>query len=370
VRDRLLSSERFRQWATAFPLTRPIARRRARSLFDLCAGFVYSQILLACVELRLFDILAEGPQTTAALAGRLALTEEATTRLLTAAVALRLAERRGVNRFGLGRLGAALVDNPGLQAMIDHHRMLYADLRDPVGLLRGNEGTTPECQALAAYWPYAGADRPAGLTADDVAPYTSLMSASQPLVAAEVLGAFPLHRYRRLLDIGGGDGSFLSAAAKRAPGLGLVLFDLPAVAEQARARFAASGLAIRATAIGGDFLRDELPKGADIASLVRVIHDHDDERALTILRAARNALPEGGRLLLAEPMAEVAGAEPVGDAYFGFYLLAMGRGRARSQAELTAMLHRAGFAQVQPVRTRTPLLTGLLVATVTVGPSM
>ena len=43
-----------------FPLTRPIARRRARELFDLCAGFVYSQVLLACVRLRLFEILAEG----------------------------------------------------------------------------------------------------------------------------------------------------------------------------------------------------------------------------------------------------------------------------------------------------------------------
>ncbi len=55
-------------WAAAFPLTRPIARRRTRALFDLCAGFVYSQILLACVQLQLFDILAERPATAAALA--------------------------------------------------------------------------------------------------------------------------------------------------------------------------------------------------------------------------------------------------------------------------------------------------------------
>ena len=45
--DGLLASPRFRRWAAAFPLTRPIARRRARELFDLCAGFVYSQVLLA-----------------------------------------------------------------------------------------------------------------------------------------------------------------------------------------------------------------------------------------------------------------------------------------------------------------------------------
>ena len=71
LRDRLLASPGFQRTAAAFPLTRPIARRRARALFDLCAGFVYSQVLLACVRLRLFDILAEGPQTVAALSVRL-----------------------------------------------------------------------------------------------------------------------------------------------------------------------------------------------------------------------------------------------------------------------------------------------------------
>ena len=51
VRDFLLSSRRFQRFAAAFPLTRPIARRRAAALFDLCAGFVYSQVLVACVRL-------------------------------------------------------------------------------------------------------------------------------------------------------------------------------------------------------------------------------------------------------------------------------------------------------------------------------
>jgi demethylspheroidene O-methyltransferase len=60
-RDGLLQSPRFRRRAAAFPLTRPIARHHARSLFDLVAGFVYSQVLLACVQLRLFDVLSTGP---------------------------------------------------------------------------------------------------------------------------------------------------------------------------------------------------------------------------------------------------------------------------------------------------------------------
>ena len=61
LRNKLIADPRFQRWAAASPLTRFVARRRTRQLFDLCAGFVYSQILLACVRLRLFETLAEGP---------------------------------------------------------------------------------------------------------------------------------------------------------------------------------------------------------------------------------------------------------------------------------------------------------------------
>jgi demethylspheroidene O-methyltransferase len=195
-----------------------------------------------------------------------------------------------------------------------------------------------------------------------VAEYTALMSASQPLVAGEILDAYPLQRHRCLLDVGGGDGTFAAAAAARAPRLRIVVFDLPAVAERARARFAAAGIADRATAIGGDFGRDPLPQGADVVSLVRVIHDHDDAAALRLLRAVRVALAPGGTLLLAEPMAEVPGAEPMA-AYFSVYLWAMGQGRPRSARELAALAAAAGFGNPRPLPTRTPLLAGVLVAT-------
>jgi demethylspheroidene O-methyltransferase len=357
LRDRLLASPRFQRWATAFPVTRPIARRRARGLFDLCAGFVYSQVLLACVRLRLFELLIDGPQPIDRLAARLSLRLDAAARLLEAAAALRLAERRRDGRFGLGPLGAALVGNPGVAAMIEHHALLYDDLRDPVGLLRGEPGTGE----LRRHWPYADGERSAELAANEVAAYSDLMALSQPLVAADVLAAYRFHRHRCLLDLGGGDGAFLAAVATEAPALQLILCDLPAVAERARARFAGSGLAVRAQAVGGDFRTEPLPDGADIISLVRVIHDHDNADALSLLRAAWRALPAGGTLLLAEPMADTRGAESMG-AYFSFYLLAMGSGRPRSAGELSALLEQAGFGQVCPLSSRRPMLVSMLLA--------
>ncbi len=363
LRDRLLASPTFQRRSAQFFLTRPIARRRARALFDLVAGFVYSQVLLACVQLRLFDLLADAPQTPEALAARTGLTRDAAERLLVAAESLRLVERRSGGRFGLGALGAPMVGNAALAAMVEHHAALYADLADPLALLRGQAGP----RALAGYWPYASNSHaaPAELPPEpDIAAYTRLMAASQPLVASDVLDAYPIARHRCLLDVGGGDGSFLASAAARAPSLRLMLFDLPAVSQRAHARFAAEGLQGRATTFGGSFLHDALPTGADVVSLVRVVHDHDDADAMTLLRAVRRALPAGGRLLLAEPMAGTPGAEPMGGAYFGFYLLAMGRGRPRTADELARMLQAAGFDRVRPRSTSQPLQTRLLVAEV------
>jgi demethylspheroidene O-methyltransferase len=358
LRDSILSNPAFQRFAGAFFLTRPIARRRAGALFDLCAGFVYSQILLACVRLKLFEQLASGPLDAAELASRLALPADRTVLLLDAAVSLRLAQRRSAGRYGLGPLGAALLGNSGVRSMIEHHSMLYDDLKDPVALLRGTAGAGQ----LSAYWAYAKNGKAADLSREAIAPYTALMSASQPMIAQQVLSAYSFSGHRCLLDIGGGDGSFIAEVAARSPKLRCVLLDLPAVADQASERFRATGLASRAVAIGGSFKTDRLPDGADIVSLVRVIHDHDDADVMNLLRAARRALPADGTLLIAEPISGVSGAEPIGDAYFALYLLAMGSGRPRTFARIREMLTEAGFVDIALRPTAIPMLASLIIA--------
>jgi demethylspheroidene O-methyltransferase len=345
-RDRLLASAKFQGFAARFPLTRGVARREARALFDICAGFVYAQTLQACIELDLLESLASGPLSAGALALRCQVPEPAMRMLLDAAVSLRLLAR-SKKSYRLGALGAALRGNPGIAAMVAHHRMFYRDIADPVALLRGE--TAPE---LAKFWPYRGGG--------DAAGYSALMAESQPMIAAEILAAYDFSQHKCVLDVGGGDGVFLRRLAARAPRLRLMLFDLPAVAARASQNFTEAGLGTRAQAFGGDFAADALPAGADLITLIRVLHDHDDDKALALLKAARTALPPGGVLLLAEPMAGTKGAAPIGAAYFGFYLLAMGSGKARRAEEIEAMLGKAGFGRVRHVATSQPMLTGLL----------
>lgn len=353
-RNRLVANPRFQRWAAGFPLTRGIARRNTRALFDLCAGFVYAQVLTACIRLDLFAILAGGPMSVDALARRLDLPPDNARRLLRAAESLGLVRALKGGRFGLADLGAALIGNPGIAAMVEHHALLYADLADPVRLLRGEAQPT----RLSGYWPYASA------TAADPAAYarySALMGASQAMIAEDVLEACDLSGGRHLMDVGGGEGMFLQAVAGRHAHLALTLFDLPAVAERAAARLAGAGLERRIACRGGDF-HAGLPVGADAITLVRIVHDHDDRPAQALLAAAHAALPPGGRLILAEPMAGTPGAEPVGDAYFGLYLLAMGSGRPRRAEELRALLREAGFDTINERMTRRPLLARVLVA--------
>jgi len=353
-RNSMVANPAFRHWAARFPLTRPVARRQAAALFDLTAGFVYSQILSACVRIDLFEMLAAGPLPIETVATRAALPRAGAERLLKAAAALGLVEMRRGGQVALGPLGAAMVGNAGVAAMIRHHHILYNDLRDPLALLSGKAHAD-----LEGYWAYAGTEPACERGHDD---YTALMAASQAFVASEILDSYPLANHRRLLDLGGGDGTFLIAAGRAAPHLELNLFDLPPVAEIARRRLSAAGLSGRSDVAGGSFFADPLPAGADLVTLNRVLHDHDDAAALAILVAARKAIAPGGTLLVAEPMAGTAGARASGDAYFGFYLLAMGQGRPRTMEEISHLLRSAGFARTGPVRTSMPLIVRIAAA--------
>lgn len=353
-RNQKLQDPTFQRWAAGFWLTRARSRREAAEIFDLVAGFVYSQVLLALVRARILEMLRMGPRAEADLRAALALPGEGAETLLRAAASLDLLEQRSHSGWALGSKGAALLGNPGVLAMIEHHAVLYQDLVDPLELLRAPRGTS----RLARYWPYATEATPAESAAADIADYTQLMAASQSLVAAEITDAYDFDRHQCLLDVGGGDGSFLRSVAARHPRLELKLFDLPAVAQLAAPKLAALGAAVH----GGDFTRDELPQGADLITLVRILHDHDDPRALTLLKAIRRALPIDGRLLIAEPLAETAGAHRMGHAYFGFYLFAMGSGRPRTMKEIGELLEKAGFSSPILRPTRIPLQASVLIS--------
>lgn len=358
--DRCLTSPRFYRWSVSNPLTRWVTRRRSRQVFDLMAGFVYSQILLACVRLNIFLHVRDQPLSLTALATQTQVDAGALQRLLNSAVALKLLSLRGDQLYGLGPLGAPVAAFDGIRAMIEHHATLYQDLSDPVALLQ-DKLPMPHMQG---YWPYVTTDKPTDIQKTNqelFSRYSALMSASQSFVVDEILAAYSFADHHQVLDVGGGQGTFLARLARHAPHLKLELFDLPPVARLAQVSLERQGLSHRIQSNGGSFLADELPRGADLVTLIRIAHDHPDHDVLRVLRAIHRALPAGGTLLLAEPMAHDDVSQAHGDAYFHFYLLAMGSGRLRSRHELSNLMEQAGFCLVESLPTHIPLHTQILI---------
>ena len=351
LRNRLLANPRFRAAAGRLWPFNLIARRRARQLFDISAGFVYSQVMMSCIELGWFERLRGGPCLLETLAADAGLAAPAAQRLAQAAHALRLTEARSGGRIALGPLGAAMIGDAGIAAMSSHHALLYADMAAPLALLRGENTNTQ----LGEYWGYATSTAPELLAAERTKAYSELMASSQPMIAEQVLTAFRFDAYEHVLDVGGGTGAFLSAVHARYPALRRSLFDLPGVV----AHMDPSMVDAPATK-GGSFLDDDLPAGADLISLVRIIHDHDDDVVLRLLTNIRRQIRPDATLLIAEPLAATRGAETVGDTYFGFYLLAMGSGKARTQEQIDALLAQSGFAPTRRHGTPVPLICSVL----------
>ncbi len=346
--NRLAASPRFRSICARVPGLRRIARAEGAALFDLMQGFVQSQMLRALVELRVLDMLADTPATAATLSPRVQVPPERLAVLLQAGAAMGLLRRRG-DRYALARRGAAFLSVPGLAEMVRHHGVLYDDLADPVAFIRGE--TTP---GLADFWPYVfGAGGP--MPPEATERYSRLMADSQSLVAEEALAHVSLGSARRLMDVGGGTGTFLRAVRQRYPALELALFDLPGVVEQA-------ALPADVARHGGSFRTDPLPAGADVISLVRVLYDHSDATVRALLARVHAALPPGGRVLVIEPMSGGKRPDPQTDVYFSVYTMAMQTGRTRSAEAISGLLSEAGFAEISCEKGHIRYLTSLVEA--------
>jgi demethylspheroidene O-methyltransferase len=339
LRNKLLADPKFLAFAQRFPLTRPVARRKSRDLFDLLAGFSYSQVLYACVNLGVLQHVGHAGLSLSELAVKIGMPLQQAGLLVRAAVALEILDRDG-EKVMLGPHGAAMLGQPWIMRFVEHHKHFYRDLEDPVAMLRGQhvEG------GLKSFWSY---ENP---TADKAA-YSQLMAASQEAVSAQILAAYDFSPHQRILDVGGGSGAFLKAVAARYPQLELNLFDLPGVVPLASSAI---------TRHGGDFRYDPLPAGMDVISVVRVVHDHDDDAVLSLFRNIRKVCMPSTVLLIAEPFSGQAATARVTDAYFSLYFAAMGQGRTRTPREIAHLAAQAGFERPRQWPTHMPLISGVM----------
>lgn len=354
-----LSRPEVQKFLTRNIFTRPFAKRDAAALYDICVGFTYSQTLAACIELNLSVILNREPRSAATLALELDIPCSSLETLLTGAVSLKLLALRRDGRYTVGRLGTAVLADPGIATIARHHALLYRDLSAPVDLLKA-----PLDSEMAAFWSYTQDEAVSTIDKTKAERYSTVMATTQAMVCDQILAAYDFSSAKRILDIGSGTGTFAAALLNQYGHVNVSLFDLPAVIELAKQRVAeTSPHQARAVFCPGDFATTHLPGGQDLITMIRVLHDQDKHRALALLAKARSALKAGGTLLIAETLIESERHAPIGAAYFGWFLLAMGRGKARTKTEVKDLLRRSGFHGIREHKTTLPMVVRVITAT-------
>jgi acetylserotonin N-methyltransferase len=317
-------------------------------VLDLLEAFRRSKVMFAAVSLGIFDALEERPRSSAELAEALSLHPDSLTRLLDAAIGLKLLERRGDRYENTPATSAYLCQrSPSrLTGYINYSNTalwkLWANLEGAVreGTHRWKETFGWDGPIFSSFF----------RTEDDKREFLMGMHGYGVISSPKVVAAFDLGRYRRLVDLGGATGHLAIAACRRYPGLRASVFDLPAAVPLAREIVGASPVSDRIDVIAGDFFADELPE-ADLFALGRILHDWSEDKVLTLLRRIFDRLPSGGALLIAEKLLDDDKRGPSWAQMQSLNMLVCTEGKERTLGEYEALLKQVGFAEVRGART-------------------
>jgi len=185
------------------------------------------------------------------------------------------------------------------------------------------------------------------------AAFNDAMTGLSGMAIEALMPAYDFTDRRLIVDVGGGHGALLSAVLKQTPGAHGVLFDLPSVVASAGPLLDAAGVSARSTITGGSFF-DSVPEGGDAYLLKTIIHDWDEDSALTILRHVRTAIAPGGKLLLME-LVVPEGTPWHPGMLLDLEMLVTAGGRERTASEYAELLAQAGFRQTRVAPTAGPM---------------
>jgi hypothetical protein len=314
-----------------------------KNIFQMMTGFFTSKLLSVGVELDLFTWLSSRARSFAEIQAQFTFAERPCRIFLDTLVSLGLLTlEQGVYR------NSPLADTLLVRGRPDFqgpHVQLFDHL-----YLACNNLKTALCENRPISQDYSyffESER------KEVAHYSSLMHESSVVPAMVLPQYWDFSDSRQVVDVGGGYGRLCLTLASQYPDIELTLFDIPEVCERARhcLRAYPQHLTARIRLHPGDFLRDELPCGADTIVMMRVMHDWPREHVRMLAAKAFAALPSGGHLLIYETLKD-QGPSPGDAALISLLLLLISPGgECRTFAEMYTLLREVGFAAVELIPT-------------------
>jgi SAM-dependent methyltransferase len=302
-------------------------------------SFMENRILLSASELNLFTFLKTHPLSADEINEKTGGDSRSLTMLLDALVAMDYLVKRDQKyccQESAGRFLAA--DSPdSILPMVLHMASLWHRWSRLTDIVQGIEGSKEEFQFSR--------------NPDELRAFIGAMHVVSAPLARKTVAIAKAESSKALLDIGGGSGSYTIAFLRTVAGMKATLFDLPEVIEMARERLKAEGLLDRTTLVAGNFHKQELPEGNDLALISAIIHSNSPEQNLDLYRKVFRSLNPGGRILIRDHVMEPDRAHPKSGALFAINMLVGTEGGGTyTYKEIEDDLLTAGFTKVRLIQ--------------------
>ena len=305
------------------------------AIMGLSRAFMESRVLLTGAELDLFTLAAAAPLTAEQIAERIGAERRSLTIVLDALAAMGLlVKQNGAYRTEPSAARLLAADSPdSILPIVQHNIDLWGRWGRLTGKVAGSR--TPDWSMRA----FIGA----------------MHAIARPLATRIVKLVNPAGA-RRLIDVGGGSGSYTLAFLEAVPQMQATIFDQPEVIEMARERVSAAGMLERVALVAGDFSRDSLPAGHDLALVSAIIHQNSPAENLALFRKVFAALDPGGRVVVRDHVLSPDRTQPRSGALFAVNMLVGTEGgNSYTEAEIRDALAGAGFVGVRLIHLDTQM---------------
>ena len=320
------------------------------TLAGLTDGYLATQLLYVAVRCGIPEQLVAGPRPAGEIAAATGISPDIAPRLLGGLVALDVLACDVEGRSTLTGMGTLLL--PGERDSMRGAVLARGDIYYRAGgevLARVTGDEVPfECAYGESFFDYLSRHQ------DLAASFQASMADRSRREAAAVVDALDFDRFATVVDVGGGSGVLLEAVLTANPHLQGTLFDLPGVVSLARERLAASRIGERCRCVAGDFFASTLPTG-DLHLLSRVLHDWNDDSAITILARCRDAMGRAGCLRIVEAiLPDRPGDNPAVTMMDLHMLLLFKNAHERTVTGYESLLERAGLRLERVIPTGHP----------------
>ncbi len=319
-------------------------------MIRLFMGYIPTRVIYVAAKLELADQIGDRGERAQDLAQKLKVDAAALYRVMRVLAGLGVLHQDDHNRFFVTAFGKTLrKDSP--QSVRDYaiysHEIVYDAFKDMVNSVRSGKPIIDDFFTFLRANP------------DKEAIFHAGMSNRGRIETAAVLEAYKFPGSKTVVDVGGGNGGFLSALLARNEHLSGVLFDQPSAIEAAKA--GRGGPLPRCKLVTGDFF-ESVPTGGDTYVLKRVLFDWTDEQAAKILTNCRRAMNNNARLLIIEPLIGPPNEQSPAHLYDMTFLVML-HGRLRTADEYASLLSQAGFRieRIVPTESEVSVLEALVV---------